>query len=145
MTRNDCTEEQILTLLNGLCNKIHHKFEHCTGISSSRLEILHELCGGAEIKQSLLQKRINIDNAAITRHLKQLEAEGMVTRRKNPDDNRETFVRLSDEGLQKIEGYKIEKENFIRQILKDFDEKEIPILADFLARMKHNISLNKEL
>ncbi|WP_028594279.1 MarR family winged helix-turn-helix transcriptional regulator [Paenibacillus assamensis] len=139
MTRNDSTEKQILTLLNGLCNQIHHKFECCTGISSSRLEILHELCGGAEIKQSHLQKRINIDNAAITRHLKQLEAEGMVTRRKNPDDNRETFVRLSDEGLEKIEGYKIERENFIRQILKDFDDEEIPVLADFLARIKNNI------
>ncbi|UHA72468.1 MarR family winged helix-turn-helix transcriptional regulator [Paenibacillus sp. 481] len=139
MTQNDCKEKQILTLLNGLCNKLQHKFEHCTGISSSRLEILYELCGGIEIKQSILQKRINIDNAAITRHLKQLEAEGMVTRRKNPDDNRETFVRLSDEGLEKIEGYKIEKENFIRQILKDFNDEEIPKLADFLERMKNNI------
>ncbi|MCR8843605.1 MarR family transcriptional regulator [Paenibacillus sp. SC116] len=139
MTHNDSKEKQILTLLNGLCNKLHHKFENCTGIGSSRLEILHELCGVDEVKQSLLQKRINIDNAAITRHLKQLEAEGMVTRRKNPDDNRETFVRLSDEGLEKIEGYKLEKENFIRQILKDFNDEEIPVLADFLERIKNNI------
>ncbi|MEI7024854.1 MarR family winged helix-turn-helix transcriptional regulator [Paenibacillus sp. y28] len=139
MTRNHSKEEQILNLLHGVSNKIRPKFEHCTGISSSRLAILHELCEVDEINQSMLQKRIQIDNAAITRHLKQLEADGMVTRRKNPGDNRETFVSLSEEGHQRIEGYKIEKELFIRQMLEGFSKEEMTLLADYLERMQNNI------
>ncbi|MGF7033625.1 DNA-binding MarR family transcriptional regulator [Paenibacillus mucilaginosus] len=139
MTRIGSKEELILYLLNGLGNKISPKFERCTGISSSRLEILHELCRSDEINQSTLQKRIDIDSAAITRHLKQLEADGMVTRRRNPDDNRVTFVRLTEEGRRRIGAYTAEKELFIRQILHGFSEEEVHVLADMLERMQNNI------
>ncbi|KQY88169.1 MULTISPECIES: MarR family winged helix-turn-helix transcriptional regulator [Paenibacillus] len=138
MTRMVSKEEQIINLLNVLGNKISPKFERCTGISSSRFEILHELDQVDEINQSMLQKIINIDSAAITRHLKQLEADQMVTRRKNPDDNRVTFVRLTDHGRKQIEGYKTEKTNFINQILQDFSEEEVLALADYLERMQNN-------
>lgn len=139
MTRNGSKEEQILNLLKGLSNKLSPKFERCTGISSSRLEILQQLSENDEINQSTLQKSINIDSAAITRHLKQLETDGMVARRRNPDDNRVTFVRLTEEGRQRMEGYRIEKELFIRQILDGFNDEEIHVLADFLDRMQNNI------
>ncbi|RUT29615.1 MarR family transcriptional regulator [Paenibacillus zeisoli] len=138
MTCNVTKEEQIITLLNALGNKISPKFERCTGISSSRFEILHQLDQVEEINQSMLQKVINIDSAAITRHLKQLEADGMVSRRKNPEDNRVTFVRLTDDGRKHIEGYKIEKLSFMDQIFKDFSKEEIDSLADFLERMQNN-------
>lgn len=132
-------EEQILSLLNALRNKLSPKFEQCTGISSSRLEILRELCQVGEINQSMLQKRINIDNAAITRHLKQLEANGMVLRRKNPVDNRETFVTLSEEGKERIQGYKNERDSFVNQMLQGFSQNEIQQLENYLKRMNHNI------
>lgn len=138
MTRIVSKEEQIINLLNALGNKVSPKFERCTGISSSRFEILYELDQVDEINQSMLQKIINIDSAAITRHLKQLEADGMVTRRKNPEDNRVTFVRLTDDGRKHIEGYKVEKINFIHQILHDFSEDEIQDLASYLERMQNN-------
>ncbi|QRG66913.1 MarR family winged helix-turn-helix transcriptional regulator [Brevibacillus choshinensis] len=139
MTSKEFEEEQILNLLMGLTNKISPKFERCTGISSTRLAILQILCECTEINQSQLQKHIHIDSAAITRHLKQLEADGMVTRQRNPNDNRETFVRLSEEGHRRIEGYKSEKHHFIQQILDGFREEETKVLADFLKRMQNNI------
>lgn len=103
-------QEQILHLLKGLNNQISPKFERCTGISSTRFELLHQLFETEEINQSNLQKAVNIDSAAITRHLKQLEANGMVTRRRNPTDNRVIFVRLTEEGRKRIVGYKKEKD-----------------------------------
>ncbi|USB32310.1 MarR family transcriptional regulator [Paenibacillus sp. YPG26] len=138
MTCIHSKEEQIINLLNALGNKISPKFERCTGISSSRFEILHQLDRIPEINQSMLQKAINIDSAAITRHLKQLEADGLVSRRKNPEDNRVTFVQLTDEGRKHIEGYKVEKLSFIHQIFKDFSEDEIDSLASLLERMQNN-------
>ncbi len=115
------------------------KFERCTGISQSRLEILHKLFEVEEISQTALQKEVNIDSAAVTRHLKQLEVKEMVTRRKNPDDNRFTFVRLTEEGREKIASFRIEKEEFIRKVLKDFSEKEQTELSNMLSRIQDNI------
>lgn len=133
-------QEQILHLLKGLNNQISPKFERCTGISSSRYELLHQLYETEEINQSTLQKAINIDSAAITRHLKQLEENGMVTRRRNPTDNRVIFVRLTDEGRKQIVSYKKEKISFVNQMLHDFKPEELESLSDMLNRMKNNIS-----
>ncbi|MGE7924170.1 MarR family winged helix-turn-helix transcriptional regulator [Viridibacillus arvi] len=133
-------QEQILHLLKGLNNQISPKFERCTGISSTRFELLHQLYETEEINQSNLQKAVNIDSAAITRHLKQLEANGMVTRRRNPTDNRVIFVRLTEEGRKRIVGYKKEKINFVNQMLYDFNPEELEALSDMLNRMQNNIS-----
>lgn len=62
---------------------------------------------------------MNIDNAAITRHLKQLEANGMIVRRKNPDDNRITLVSLTEEGRNKIQAFQEEKNVLQHRHLKD--------------------------
>ncbi|MFJ7650037.1 MarR family winged helix-turn-helix transcriptional regulator [Lysinibacillus sp. NPDC097279] len=132
-------QEQILHLLKGLNNQISPKFERCTGISASRYELLYQLYEADEINQSTLQKAVNIDSGAITRHLKQLEANGMVTRRRNPTDNREIFVRLTDEGRKQIVGYKKEKILFVNQMLHDFNSEELEALSKMLSRMQNNI------
>ena len=132
-------QEQILHLLKGLNNQISPKFERCTGISSSRYELLHHLYHADEVNQSNLQKAVNIDSAAVTRHLKQLEADGMVTRSKIPSDNRVTLVRLTEEGRKRIIGYKEEKAAFVNQMLNDFSEEELSILSNMLLRMQTNI------
>jgi DNA-binding MarR family transcriptional regulator len=135
-----CSDKgEILYKLNNIYKQMSPKFERCTGISQSRLEILHKLFEVEEISQTALQKEVNIDSAAVTRHLKQLEGKEMVTRRKNPDDNRFTFVRLTEEGREKIASFRIEKEEFIRKVLKDFSEKEQTELSNMLSRIQNNI------
>ncbi|MCR8656457.1 MarR family winged helix-turn-helix transcriptional regulator [Paenibacillus endoradicis] len=132
-------QEHILHILKGLGNSVNPKFERCTGISSSRYDLLYQLYIADEVNQSTLQKAVNIDSAAITRHLKQLELEGMVSRWKSQADNRVTFVRLTDNGRNQIEVYKKEKINFLSQMMHDFDAEELKILSNMLTRMQHNI------
>ncbi|OIU70448.1 MarR family winged helix-turn-helix transcriptional regulator [Rossellomorea aquimaris] len=132
-------EETILRHFNDIYKQLSPKFERCTGISQSRLDLLHKLMEVDEISQRALQREVNIDNAAVTRHLKQLEAKGMVSRRKNPDDNRITFVSLTDEGRERIASLCKEKKQFIAQMLKDFSEDEQEILSDLLMRIQQNV------
>ncbi|WP_413366375.1 MarR family winged helix-turn-helix transcriptional regulator [Lysinibacillus sp. 3P01SB] len=132
-------QEQILLMFKSLGNQLGPKFEKAAHMSLSRFEVLYQLVQTEEINQSTLQKSVNIDNAAITRHLKQLEAEGMVTRRKNPCDNRETFVRLTQEGRQRIGSCQSDKASFIHQMFRNFDEKELQQLAKLLERIQQNI------
>lgn len=133
-------QEQVLQLVKGLTNQISPKFERCTGISTSRYELLYQLYHTDEINQSTLQKAVNIDGAAITRHLKQLEADGMVTRKRSPADNRVIFVSLTAEGRKQIIGYRKENTAFVNQLLHDFTDEEMKQLSGMLNRMQNNIS-----
>lgn len=133
-------QEAILILLKSLSNQISPKFERSTGISSSRYDLLRQLYITDEVTQSYLQKTINIDSAAITRHLKQLEAHGMVTRRRNPDDQRETFVSLTDHGRSHIMNCKEDRNRFVHQMLQDFSADEMKLLTDLLQRMQNNVN-----
>ncbi|MBU9674310.1 MarR family transcriptional regulator [Planococcus sp. CP5-4] len=132
-------QEQVLHQFKGLTNQISPKFERCTGISASRYELLSQLYKVDEINQSTLQKLVNIDSAAVTRHLKQLEASGMVTKRRNPEDNRVIFVSLTDEGRERIVEYRKENTGFVKQMLSDFTTDEVDALSDMLQRMQNNI------
>ncbi|MGQ0418168.1 MarR family transcriptional regulator, partial [Bacillus sp. HC-TM] len=107
-----------------LNKEVSSKFEGCTGMSQSRLELILQLFEVGEISQKALQQEVNIDNAAITRHLKQLEANEMIVRRKNPDDNRITLVSLTEEGRNKIQAFQEEKERFAASAFKGLSEEE---------------------
>nr|MDH3078457.1 MarR family transcriptional regulator [Bacillus velezensis]MDH3091920.1 MarR family transcriptional regulator [Bacillus velezensis]MDH3098143.1 MarR family transcriptional regulator [Bacillus velezensis] len=135
-----CSEEgEILYQLQSLHKVIGTKFEACTGISQSRLELLAVLFYVDEISQSDLQKKVNIDGATVTRHLKQLEAKEMVTRRRKPEDNRIILVRLTDQGRERIEASKKEKERFIKEMLAGVSEEERSMLKNVLSQMQNNI------
>ncbi|WP_208324146.1 MarR family winged helix-turn-helix transcriptional regulator [Paenisporosarcina antarctica] len=137
---NSCPkEEKIVYRLYEISKQMSPKFERCTGISQSRLDLLNKLFEKEEISQTALQKEVNIDHAAVTRHLKQLEEKGMVSRRKNPADNRFTFVRLTDEGRERIASYQDEKQRFISKVLAGFAEEERSILLEMLIRIQDNV------
>ncbi|MNC43582.1 HTH-type transcriptional regulator MhqR [compost metagenome] len=132
-------ESTILYKLHFLNKEINSKFSECTGISPSRLELLQLLYQGDELSQQDLQKELNIDNAAITRHLQQLEANEMITRRKKETDNRVTLVRLTNHGRQKISTFEEEKNRFVNTMLENVQVEERKLLLDLLNRMQNNI------
>ncbi|MHA0857767.1 MarR family winged helix-turn-helix transcriptional regulator [Paenibacillus sp. CMAA1364] len=126
--------------MQSLSKQITTKFERCAGISASRLQLLQQLYLVDEISQSTLQKEMKIDNAAITRHLQQLEASGSVARRINPLDQRVTLVKLTAIGREGIATYKQEKQQFISQLLQDFNAQERHALAGMLQRMLDHVN-----
>ncbi|HDR8181071.1 TPA: MarR family transcriptional regulator [Bacillus thuringiensis] len=79
---------------------------------------------------------MNIDGAAITRHFKQLEAKGIVLRRKKPEDNHITLVRLSEQGREQIESSRKVKEHFMKEILVNISGEERKILIHVLLQMQ---------
>lgn len=140
ITQTPSEAEYIFDMLLLLNKQISSKFERCAGISASRLQLLCKLYQVEEISQTLLQKEVGIDGAAVTRHLKQLEATEMVTRRTKPEDNRVTLVRLTDYGRARIVIFKQERSQFVAQLLQSFDETQRQQLADMLQVMNSHIS-----
>lgn len=140
ITQTPSEAEYIFDMLLLLNKQISSKFERCAGISASRLQLLCKLYQVEEISQTLLQKEVGIDGAAVTRHLKQLEATEMVTRRTKPEDNRVTLVSLTDYGRARIVIFKQERSQFVAQLLQSFDETQRHQLADMLQVMNSHIS-----
>ncbi|MDF2936980.1 MAG: marR family protein [Paenibacillaceae bacterium] len=132
-------EPSILDQLHHLYSQMNSAIGHCTGVSPSRLRLLQQLYHHEEISQTALQKELQIDSAAITRQLKQLEAEGIITRRVNPSDNRITLVRLSELGRQRIISHLEEKVRFLDHMLQGFSQEEQQVLAGMIARLQANI------
>lgn len=141
MTEQHPEEDRIFELLQALNKGICPKFERCAGISPTRLRLLHELFLVEEISQISLQKEIDIDAAAVTRHLRGLEESGSIIRRNNPADNRVTLVSLTEQGRAKMDQYIQEKNRFISSLLTGFNEQERTILIDMLNRLQYNINL----
>ena len=71
-------------------------FEKRLGISLTRYQILLFLLKHSPCNQIAVQERLKIDQASLTRHFKILEKEGLVNRRRNPENQREVLVEVTD-------------------------------------------------
>lgn len=142
-TISTCRTEDLLYLLMHLNKHIATQFERCAGVSPNRLELLCKLTGG-EISQSDLQKAVSIDPAAVTRHVQQLEAEGILVRNRCENDNRITLVQLTEEGKRKVADFKAEKERFMEELQTDLTESERLQFIETLQKLNHQIQQMKD-
>ena len=71
-------------------------FEKQLGISLTRYQILQFLLQQSPCNQIAVQEKLQIDQAALTQHFKILEKEGLVKRRRNPQNQREVLVEVTD-------------------------------------------------
>ncbi|GIO99782.1 putative HTH-type transcriptional regulator YdgJ [Paenibacillus lautus] len=138
-----CHTEDLLYLLMHLNKHIATRFERCAGVSPNRLELLCKLTGG-EISQSDLQKAVSIDPAAVTRHVQQLEAEGILLRTRCESDNRITLVQLTEEGKRKVAMFKAEKDRFMEELQAELTESERLAFVQVLQKLNSQIQQMKE-
>lgn len=75
-------EAELLYQMYGVNKVINTTFDACISVSQSRFEILSLIYQEIEISQGDLQKKVTIDKSAVTRHIKQLEEQGIIFRRK---------------------------------------------------------------
>jgi DNA-binding MarR family transcriptional regulator len=119
---------------------INTKFDECISISQSRCELLSVIYQEEEVSQSDLQKKVTIDRAAVTRHVKQLEEDGMLIRRRKSGDDRIILVRLTNYGREQIESVQKEKERFVNELLTNVSEEERSVLKNVLSQLQKNIA-----
>ncbi|WP_029332096.1 MULTISPECIES: MarR family winged helix-turn-helix transcriptional regulator [Exiguobacterium] len=137
-----CTEKgRLIYALVSVNKTIAQKFDLCTdGFSQTRMDLLAQLEVGKTISQKELQQRVNVDNAAVTRHLKHLETNGMIQRVRSATDNRVILVSLTDEGATRITQLRQQKDDFLEHLLEDFTGEEQAALAQMIQRIENNAS-----
>ncbi len=144
LNRDWSHESALLYEIYRVNNAINTTFDAYISISQSRFEILALIYNESEISQSDLQRKVTLDKAAVARHLKQLEENKIVTRRKKDGDNRSVFVQLTEAGKAMIEQSQKEKEHFAKELLTDIEEAELAQLKKTLAQLNRNIERMKK-
>ena len=135
MEVRDCIE--LLYNLKILDKKLIDLFEKKIGISLTRFQIIKYLHEVSFTTSKQLAQSLEIDAAAITRHLRILEQEGYVIKRRNEFNNREVFVELSQKALDEIG--RCEKETNARDIIgEEFTTEDLQNLVQLLNKFNEN-------
>lgn len=92
----------LLHRVRNLEHRLCKNFEDATGFSLTRFEMMMFLKEHNSCLQVDIQNYLKINQAAVTRHLKLLEKEGLVNRVRNSENNREIFVSLTDFAKDKL-------------------------------------------
>ena len=135
MEVRDCIE--LLYNLKILDKKLIDLFEKKIGISLTRFQIIKYLHEVSFTTSKQLAQSLEIDAAAITRHLRILEQEGYVIKRRNELNNREIFIELSQKALDEI--VRCEKETNVRDIIgEEFTTEDLQNLVQLLNKFNKN-------
>ena len=124
--------------LKVLERKIAHIFEKRLGISLTRFQIIKYLYEVDVATPKQLSKILEIDAAAITRHINKLEKAGYVEKSRNKANNREVYVRITETSKNKIN--KCTEETDISQIIgKEFTDEDLKQLIVLLNKFNNNL------
>lgn len=112
-------------------------FEKGLGISLTRYQLLTNLLDQAPCSQQDLQEKLQIDRAAITRHLKILEDKGYIQRERNPENLREMLVQPTQLAWNDLQvhqpAHHLAVKAAMESILSDEEEEQLSNLLEKLV------------
>lgn len=118
--------------------KVADIFEKKLGISLTRFQIIKYLYEVEVATPKQITQILEIDAAAITRHLKKLEEGGYVRKRRNEDNNREVLVEITQFSKSKID--QCIKETDIRTLIdEEFTDDDFKQLEILLNKINDNL------
>lgn len=117
--------------------KVANIFEKRLEISLTRFQIIKYLYEVEFATPKQIAQSLEIDAAAITRHLKILEEE-YITKRRNEQNNREVFVELTQYSKNKVD--QCVKETDIREFIgPEFTNEDFKQLVILLNKFNNNL------
>ena len=118
--------------------KVANIFEKRLEISLTRFQIIKYLYEVEIATPKQIARLLEIDAAAITRHINKLEEGGYVKKRRNEQNNREVFVELTQYSKNKVD--QCVKETDIRQFIDpEFTNDDFSQLVKLLNKFNNNL------
>ena len=100
--------------------------------------VLVSLVGGTHGTQRDLAEAVGIEGATLSHHLGRMEAAGVVTRRRDPENRRAQQVELTSIGEETFRSLLQHVATFDRQLRAGFTAKELAQLRGYLERLRVN-------
>ena len=118
--------------------KVANIFEKRLEISLTRFQIIKYLYEVEIATPKQIAQSLEIDAAAITRHINKLAKGGYVKKRRNEQNNREVFVALTQYSKNKVD--QCVKETDIREFIgPEFTEEDFKQLVILLNKFNNNL------
>lgn len=106
-----------------------------SGISSGYMPIIFALANGAALPQKTLAERASIEQPTMAATLARMERDGLVGRRRNPEDGRSALFFLTPEGLEKTATVRAAGHAVNARAMRDLSEEERALYLDLLDRV----------
>jgi DNA-binding MarR family transcriptional regulator len=135
----EAIEESLLQQLAQTCNEVKQAFARHIGMSQARYQLLALLAQQGETSHAVLQQQLLLDGATITRLVKQFEAEGIVTRRLDPADNRYMLASLTESGQQIVAGISAAHHAFQAKVLEGITSENQVATLHALEQLRRNL------
>lgn len=100
--------------------------------------ILLELKTRANASQRELADAVGIQGATLTHHLNAMERDGLVTRRRDPENRRVHVVELTADGEAAFQRMRAAAVAFDRRLRADFSDDELERVSAALHRLREN-------
>ncbi len=126
---------EIYVLAGLLLKKILWAFERDIGISPPKYFVLHVLAKEGGISQGEIGRLYGVDPSRVTRLAKQLEAEGLIERTRDPEDNRVVRMSMTSEGRRAFEMVSKRGEVFKNRVRRALNEEEHRELRRLLGKL----------
>jgi DNA-binding MarR family transcriptional regulator len=91
------------------------------------------------VRMSDLATTACLDQSTVSRHLRQLEDQGLVTRSPDPDDRRATLLELSDSGRDVLERAVAARSQLIAEATAEWSLEDREHLTRLLTRLAHDL------
>ena len=117
--------------------RLHERFLQTAGVRLDRAgaALLYKLyITGDSLRVTTLADLLGVDAPTVTRKVQQLEHEGYVARRPDPDDRRATRIALSPAGRRTLERVLDARRTWIASLFEDWDRTELMAFASALGR-----------
>src|SRR5919112_1348388 len=122
------TSDSLLPSLGLAFWRMKHAFEREVGLSTATWFLLSMLIEEDGISQGEVSHRFEVDPSRITRLAQRLQDEGLLRRKRDPEDNRVVRLYITEEGRLLIEDCQERREEFEDHLRRAFSTEE---LAEF--------------
>jgi DNA-binding MarR family transcriptional regulator len=113
--------------------RMKHAFEREVGLSTATWFLLSMLIEEDGISQGEVSHRFEVDPSRITRIAQRLQDEGLLRRKRDPEDNRVVRLYITEEGRLLIEDCQERRQRFESRFRREFSTEELAELRRALG------------
>ncbi|HEY1650817.1 MAG TPA: MarR family transcriptional regulator [Acidimicrobiales bacterium] len=139
----DRFDEALQTVARSILQvRLHERLLRLAGVRLDRAgaTLLFKLAAkGDSVRVTDLAEILGVDTPTVTRKVQQLERDGMVVRRTDPDDRRASLIGLSPAGRRTIERVRRARRAWLEQLLAGWKDVDLSALADLLSHFADDL------
>ncbi|WP_411375647.1 MarR family winged helix-turn-helix transcriptional regulator [Arthrobacter sp. MPF02] len=95
--------------------------------------------GEGEVRATKLAEKLGVSAPVLSRHIAELEEQGFVVRRQDPDDGRAQLVALTASGAEKLRHIEEQHTAVLQDYLRDWSEEDAGSAAQTLQKLTESL------